>query len=76
MKFLIERRYLMNNIKQPVLLYGINLYNNTDEKNLLYILAYIIDNCNYACSYCYNIKPYKKINLDIKNLYNYICYIR
>ena len=65
----------MNNIK-PVLLYGINLYNNTNEENLLYILAYIIDNCNYTCSYCYNIKPYKKINLDIKKLYDYIYYIR
>lgn len=62
--------------KEPNLLYGLQLYNNVDEKNLLYILAYIIDNCNYACSYCYNHKPYTMVQLDLNYLYNYIVFVK
>jgi len=32
---------------------------NEDEnnKNYIHLKAYIIDNCNYNCYYCYNKKP-------------------
>lgn len=45
-------------IKEYNKLYGLELYKNATEDTLLYILAYVIDNCNYNCSYCYNKKPY------------------
>lgn len=58
------------------MLYGLQLYSKSSEDDLLYILAYIEDNCNYNCSYCYNIKPYTKIQLNLIKLYKYIQYIK
>lgn len=62
--------------KLPIMLYGLQLYSRSSENDLLYILAYIEDNCNYNCSYCYNIKPYTKKQLDLTKLYAYIQYIK
>ena len=61
--------------KEPKMMYGIQLYKHANEDNLLYILAYIIDNCNYSCQYCYNVKPYSNAMLDLNQLYDYICFI-
>lgn len=66
----------MQSNKVPVYYYGIELYKNSSEDDLLYILAYVIDACNYNCEYCYNKRPYTKKMLDLNVLYEYIFYIQ
>lgn len=58
------------------MLYGLQLYSRSSENDLLYILAYVEDNCNYCCSYCYNSKPYSKKRLNLTNLLNYILFVK
>ena len=36
----------------------------------MHIVAYIIDSCNYNCSYCYNKKPRTRQNIDLSSLYS------
>lgn len=62
-------------IKEYNKLYGLELYKNATEDTLLYILAYVIDNCNYNCSYCYNKKPYTGKTLKFEQLYKLIKFI-
>lgn len=38
--------------------------------NYITILAYIIDACNYSCSYCYNHKPRSNKELDLSLIVN------
>lgn len=57
---------LHNNGKYPIKVYS------EQGKSMIYIIAYIIDNCNYNCQYCYNKMPrtFKSLNLDY--LYTFI----
>lgn len=37
------------------------------EESIMHIVAYIVDDCNYNCSYCYNKRPrnHEKLNLNL-----------
>lgn len=62
--------------KIPTELYGIQLYKNCSEENLLYILAYVVDKCNYNCRYCYNNSPRSSQFIGLTQLYNYIVFVK
>ena len=61
--------------KEYIKLYGLELYKNATDNNLLYILAYIIDSCNYCCKYCYNEKPYTQKQLNLEYLCKFIKFV-
>lgn len=42
----------------------------------LNILAYIVDRCNFNCSYCYNRKPRKSTLADLDGFFRFIEDIR
>lgn len=49
--------------------YPVKAYHFDEEKRkLVFIKAYIIDSCNYNCSYCYNKKPRTSKQLDLRKL--------
>lgn len=56
----------MNNI---IKLYGNDYYN---KLNVLRLLVFITDKCNYNCYYCYNSKPRQNIDIDCENLLRFI----
>lgn len=43
---------------------------------MIFILAYIIDVCNYNCAYCYNEKPRTNKVLDLNRLYAFLEYLQ
>lgn len=60
-------------IENPIYISSCNI--EEIEKNYIYVKAYIIDSCNYNCSYCYNKKPRTNDILDLDKLYNYLDFI-
>lgn len=52
-------------------------FNSIYHKNntTFFILAFIIDKCNYKCSYCYNVMPRTNQILDLNKLYDFLIYL-
>ena len=66
-------------LKKDLLDVAINNYiefYSTDRSNMIFILAYIIDVCNYNCAYCYNEKPRTNKVLDLNRLYAFLEYLQ
>lgn len=41
-------------------------------KDWFHLIAFVIDDCNYNCDFCYNIKPRTKNKLDLHKLLDFI----
>lgn len=44
-------------------------------KDWFHLIAFVIDDCNYNCDFCYNIKPRTKCKLDLTRLLEFIKHI-
>lgn len=53
-------------------LYGTD-YN--DGADTMLLLLYIVDRCNYSCSYCFNKKPRTGGELDADDIFRFIDYV-
>ena len=62
---------IANSFKYPIQL----SYHDKQEKDCIHITAYIIDNCNYKCFYCYNRMPRSGCQQNLDKLYKFIKYI-
>ena len=51
-------------------------FSSIDKTSTVFILAYVIDVCNYNCSYCYNAQPRTNKILNLDRLYNFIVNIQ
>lgn len=51
-------------------------FSSVDKTSTVFILAYIIDSCNYDCSYCYNAQPRTNKILNLNRLYGFIVNIQ
>lgn len=56
----------MDNIKYPVKIFS------KLNANIIQILAFVIDSCNYDCFYCYNKRPRTNKQLNLLKLYEFI----
>lgn len=59
-------------MRLPVALYGNDYKNKLDTVRLLFFL---IDKCNYNCSYCYNALPRKNIELDAADIVRFVKHV-
>lgn len=59
----------MNNLKNKCLTYNVDFY---AKKNNFKLLAFIIDQCNYRCEYCYNVLPRTNKRLNLDKLYYFV----
>lgn len=50
-------------------------FDSINKPNTIFILAYIIDSCNYSCPYCFNIMPRTNKKLNLTLLYNFIIFL-
>ena len=55
-------------MKQPIAAYHFD----KDKRDLIFIKAYIIDQCNYDCLYCYNKRPRTDRSLDLNKLERFL----
>ena len=51
--------------------YPIRIYSNVNQNNIQ-VLAFIIDQCDMHCFYCYNKMPRTKKKLNLKKLYQFL----
>ena len=65
-------KYNINIIMKPIKVQNLDRINS----NYFQLVVFICDSCNFNCKYCYNEKPRTGIQLDLNNLFDYICFLR